>query len=165
MPKYDIMKIQELGKDIKKSQKIHVQSPRFIKTLERALIAILQEADTQSCGELTYHEFYDAFKKLENYNLSENDLRTLLALADENSNGKINWRDFIPCGINAVQVFLERNKRLAKMDSQMKELKPDALKPLYENEISRLTHIMMKRFYEFDTDKETGKHSGLITFK
>jgi Ca2+-binding EF-hand superfamily protein len=102
VPKYDIMKIQDLSKDIKKSQKIHVQSPRFIKTLERALIAILDEADTAKTGELGYNEFYNAFKKLENYNLCENDLRTLLSLADENPNGKITWREFIPFGINAV---------------------------------------------------------------
>jgi hypothetical protein len=102
VPKYDIMKIQDLGKDIKKSQKIHVQSPRFIKTLERALVAILEEADTDKTGELGYHEFYNAFKKLENYNLCEHDLRTLLALADENPNGKITWKEFIPFGINAV---------------------------------------------------------------
>jgi len=29
-------------------------------------------------------------------------LRTLLSLADENPNGKITWREFIPFGINAV---------------------------------------------------------------
>ena len=110
VPKYDIMKIKDLGKDIKKSQKIYVQSPRFIKTLERALVEILQEADINESGELAYQEFYNAFKKLQHYDLSENDLRTLLALADENPNGKITWKDFIPYGINAVQVFLERNK-------------------------------------------------------
>lgn len=64
VPKYDIMKIQDLSKDIKKSQKIYVQSPRFIKTLERALVAILEAADVDKSGELTYQQFYDAFTKL-----------------------------------------------------------------------------------------------------
>lgn len=54
VPKYDIMKIQNLQKDIKKSQKIYVESPRFIKTLERALVAILEEADVEKTGELSY---------------------------------------------------------------------------------------------------------------
>lgn len=70
--------------------------------MERALVKILEEADTAKTGELGYHEFYNAFKKLDNYNLSENDLRSLLALADENPNGKITWKEFIPFGINAV---------------------------------------------------------------
>jgi hypothetical protein len=102
VPKYDIMKIADLSKEVKRSQKIHVESPRFIKTLERALFAVLQEADTESSGELSYDQFYNAFKKLQNYNLEENDLRTLLSLADENANGKISWKEFIPHGISAI---------------------------------------------------------------
>jgi hypothetical protein len=46
VPKYDIMKIQNQESEVKRSQKILVQSPRFIKTLERALIEILKGADT-----------------------------------------------------------------------------------------------------------------------
>lgn len=154
-----------MTKEGKKSQKIHVQSPRFIKTLERALIQILDEADTERTGELGYNEFYNAFKKLENYNLSENDLRTLLAIADENPNGKITWKEFIPFGINAVQVFLERNKQAAKRSQDDKQvLKPDLLKVLYEGEIKKIGIIMQKRFEVYDTDPETKKHSGLITF-
>lgn len=97
--------------------------------------------------------------------MCENDLRTLLALADENPNGKITWRDFIPFGINAVQVFLERNKQQAKLKEEEKvSLKPDLLKCLYDAEIKKVNTIMLKRFEAFDTDKDTGKHSGLITF-
>ena len=96
------MKIQDLAKEVVKSQKINVQSPRFIGTLERALVKLFQEADTESTGELEYRTFYEAFKKLDQYNLSENDVRILLALADENPNGKITWREFIPYGINAI---------------------------------------------------------------
>lgn len=165
VPKYDIMKIKDLSKDIKKSNKIYVQSPRFIKTLERALIDILNEADTEKTGELSYQEFYNAFKKLQHYDLSENDLRTLLALADENPNGKIDWKSFIPHGISAIQSFLERNKIAAKKkDEEKVSLKPDLLKVLYEQEIKAVTAFMMKRFEAFDTDKETKKHTGLISF-
>jgi hypothetical protein len=89
-----------------------------------------------------------------------------LALADENPNGKITWKEFIPFGINAVQVFLERNKQMAKkgQDEKQVPVKPDALKPLYEGEIKKVSEIMQKRFEAYDTDKETKKHSGLITF-
>ncbi len=94
-----------------------MQSPRFITTLERALVKLFKEADTESSGELTYREFYDAFKKLDQYNLSDSDLRILLALADENPHGKITWHDFIPFGINAIQVFLDRNKNRSASDA------------------------------------------------
>ena len=34
-----------------------------------------------------------------------------LNVNNENKNGKISWKEFIPNGISAVQVFLERNKQ------------------------------------------------------
>jgi Ca2+-binding EF-hand superfamily protein len=102
---------------------------------------------------------------LQHYDLNENDLRTLLALADENDNGKITWKDFIPHGINAIQNFLERNKLSSKKKDEDKvSMKPDLLKVLYDSEIKKTSTILLKRFEAFDTDKETKKHSGLISF-
>lgn len=87
-----------------------MESPRFIKTLERALTLLFTEADVASCGQLSYQQFYDAFKLLPTYDLCENDIRVLLALADENNVGNITWADFIPVGIEAIKTFLARNK-------------------------------------------------------
>ena len=91
VPKFDIMKAKDLQKELNKSQKVNVESPRFIKTLERALTKLLSEADTSNNGELTYQQFFDAFGNLPTYDLNQNDIRVLLALADENENGNITW--------------------------------------------------------------------------
>ena len=85
------MKLKDLTKEYGKSQKINVESPRFIKTLERALVKLFSEADHNNNGELTYSQFYNAFTLLPTYDLQENDIRTLMALADENQNGQITW--------------------------------------------------------------------------
>lgn len=137
-----------------------MQSPRFITTLERALVKLFKEADSESTGELTYREFYDAFKKLDQYNLSDSDLRILLALADENPNGKITWNDFIPFGINAIQVFLDRNKNRSTSDAQPDK---EALRVLLDGEIKKLTQCLQKRFEAFDTNADK-KQTGFITF-
>ena len=125
VPKFDILKVKNLEKELAKSQKINVESPRFIKTLERALTKLFTEADTTSDGQLTYVQFYEAFKLLPTYDLCENDIRVLLALADENENGHITWADFIPVGIDAIKTFLARNKMLQKQPHsvQMTELR------------------------------------------
>lgn len=86
VPKFDIMKVKDLSKEMRKSQKINVDSPRFISTLKRALYEMFQYADKDKSGKLSYDEFYDAFKTL-SYGLSENDIWTLIALADENDDG------------------------------------------------------------------------------
>lgn len=51
---------------------------------------MFQNADKDKSGKLTYQEFYDAFKTL-SYGLSENDIKTLIALADENEDELIDW--------------------------------------------------------------------------
>jgi len=50
VPKFDIMKAKDLNKELNKSQKINVESPRFIKTLERALTLLFTEADVADRG-------------------------------------------------------------------------------------------------------------------
>jgi hypothetical protein len=48
------MKIKELSKEMRKSQKINVESPRFISTLQRALYEMFEEVDTERTGKLNY---------------------------------------------------------------------------------------------------------------
>lgn len=164
VPKFDIMKATDLKKELNKSQKINVESPRFIKTLERALTLLFTEADVAKCGDLSYQQFYDAFKNLPTYDLCENDIRVLLALADENRVGNITWADFIPVGIAAIKTFLARNKELAKKADKAKEINKETLKYVFDTEIQSIAGIMKRRFEAFDTDVETKEHTGKITF-
>jgi hypothetical protein len=42
VPKFDIMKVKDLSKEMRKSQKVDVESPRFINTLKRALYEMFE---------------------------------------------------------------------------------------------------------------------------
>lgn len=64
VPKFDIMKVKDLNKEVRKSQKIKVESPRFISTLKRALTEMFEHADVDGSGSLSYQEFADSFKTL-----------------------------------------------------------------------------------------------------
>ena len=72
---------------------------------------MFEEADKDKSGALSYQEFYDAFKTL-SYGLGENDIKTLIALADDNADGMIEWEEFIPIGIDCIKTFFARNKTL-----------------------------------------------------
>ena len=109
-------------------------------------------------------QFYEAFKLLPTYDLQENDIRVLLALADENSVGNITWADFIPVGIEAIKTFLARNKILAKQAATNKEINKDTLKFVFETEIQAINLILQRRFAAYDTDAESKEHTGKITF-
>lgn len=65
------------------------------------------------------------------YDLTPNDIRMLLAIADENPNGMITVKDFIPVGIDAIKTFLARNKLMAKQKISTKEINPDSMKLVF----------------------------------
>lgn len=141
VPKFDIMKVKDFQKEMRKSQKVNVESPRFINTLKRALYEMFELADKDKSGNLSYQEFYDAFKTL-SYGLSENDIKTLVALADENQDGMISWEEFIPIGIESIQTFFARNKTLQRAKAYERELNRDALLLVYQDEINKTNDIL-----------------------
>jgi hypothetical protein len=55
VPKFDITKIKNLEKELKSSQKINVESPRFISTLERALVKLFTEADVPVKSDVVHY--------------------------------------------------------------------------------------------------------------
>lgn len=113
------------------------------------------EADVDGNGSLSYAEFKEAFKGL-TYGLSENDINTLVALADENNDGKIDWHEFIPVGIESIKTFFSRNKALQRAKTVEKEINKEALKKVYWNEIVKADEVLQKKFLRFD-DQKTGK--------
>jgi len=64
--------------------------------------------DKDVSGTLSYTEFRDSFRTL-SYGLNDNDINMLIALADEDENETINWKEFIPIGIDAIKTFYMRN--------------------------------------------------------
>lgn len=154
VPKFDIMKVKDLTKEVRKSQKVNVESPRFVGTLKRALTEMFEHADRDQSGYLSYEEFTDAFRTLA-YGLTDNDIKTLVALADDNDDGKITWEEFIPVAIDCVKTFFARNKVLQKMKEKEKDIRREALQLIYADEIAKTTAVMNKRFKMID-EKNTG---------
>jgi Ca2+-binding EF-hand superfamily protein len=128
-------------------------------TLKRALEEMFTHADRDGSGSLSYQEFADAFKTL-SYGLTENDIKTLIALADENHDGKISWQEFIPVGIDSIKTFFARNKTVLKMKERDRDIKREALKLIYHDEIVKCGAIMLRRFKAIDE-----KNSGVISIK
>jgi len=69
---------------------------------------MFQTIDKNGMGFLTYEEFKDAFRTL-SYGLNDNDVNMLVALADEDKDEMISWKEFIPIGIEAIKTFYARN--------------------------------------------------------
>lgn len=149
VPQFDIMKVKNLNTEKKKSQKINVDSPRFISTLKRSLEEMFRAMDKDGTGKLTYNEFRDSFRTL-SYGLNDNDINMLIALADENDDERIDWKEFIPIGIDAIRTFYMRN--IAKQGAmKMDQQDPDALKVIFWSEIEKCYKLLSYKFKEVDT--------------
>jgi len=155
VPKFDITRVKDFSKEIKQSQKVRVESPRFIRTLRNALNQVFYEADKDHSGYLDYEEFKNSFKNL-SYGLNDNDIYTLIALADENADGKINWEEFIPIGIEVIKTFYARNKTIQKSEEKQIELNKEAMEKLYIDEIKKAWEVLEKKFKKQDI-KNDGK--------
>lgn len=152
VPAFDIQKVKNLDAEKRQSQKINVDSPRFITTLQRALEEMFMMMDKDGTGKLTYSEFRDSFRTL-SYGLNDNDINMLIALADEDQDELISWQEFIPIGIDAIRTFYTRNI-VKKSADKMKHPNPDALKLVYWDEIQKTYQLLSYFFEQVDTIKD-----------
>ena len=59
--------------------------------------------DKNGTDYLSYSEFKDSFKTLTYYGLAENDIKMMVATADEREEDeKINWKNFIPIALDLI---------------------------------------------------------------
>ena len=152
VPAFDIMKVKNLNTQKRESQKINVDSPRFVSTLQRALEEMFQTMDKDGTGKLSYTEFRDSFRTL-SYGLNDNDINMLIALADEDSDEKITWKEFIPIGIDAIKCFYMRNITKKNIE-KVAHPNHDALKLVYWGEIDKTYKLLSYKFNEVDTIKD-----------
>jgi Ca2+-binding EF-hand superfamily protein len=108
--------------------------------------------DKDGSGRLTYSEFRDSFRTL-SYGLNDNDINMLIALADEDHDELITWKEFIPIGIDAIRTFYTRNI-VKKSADKMKHPNPDALKLVYWDEIEKTYQLLSYFFEQVDIVKD-----------
>jgi hypothetical protein len=104
--------------------------------------------DKDNSGQLSYQEFRESFKTL-SYGLNENDINMLIALADENKDEKINWKEFIDIGIEAIKTFYSRNIAKKKAE-KMQNPEPSALKLVLWDEIMHTYKLLTYKFMAAD---------------
>jgi Ca2+-binding EF-hand superfamily protein len=63
---------------------------------------MFMKTDKQGTGCLSYSEFKDSWKTLTYYGLSENDIKMMIATADEDEDEMINWKNFIPIALDLI---------------------------------------------------------------
>jgi hypothetical protein len=80
---------------------------------------------------LSYSKFRAAFESLHYYDIRENDIKIMLATADEREEDEmINWKRFIPIALDLIQTIYRRN-----LSGNNQPVPYDALSIVYKQEI------------------------------
>ena len=71
-------------------------------SIEQALIAQFQMSDTDGNGVLSAREFYKCMTNMD-LGLDRDDVLALLAEADENADGFLDYREFVPLAVDLLE--------------------------------------------------------------
>jgi hypothetical protein len=115
-------------------------------------------ADTDNDDLLTYQEFEDSWKVLR-YGLSDLDVRIMIALADEDDDEMIPWKDFVGIAVDVVRTIYRRN-----LAGRNDPVPSDALKIIYKAEIDKCEQLLTHDMKHKDTGHlAKTKLTGLIS--
>ncbi|CAN0049584.1 unnamed protein product, partial [Ectocarpus sp. 4 AP-2014] len=105
--------------------------------LSELLSALFKEADVEEKGFLTPEQLTSIMQNAE-LGLTGPELHLVIAEADENADGTIDYYEFIPLAYNLVDAFRARRRACEEMDEANLDLDQQAIHALYDAEFDRL---------------------------
>ena len=125
--------------------------------VEQTMIDLFQQADRDGRGWLTYEEFRDLIRSAE-LGVPDDLIAILMQHADEDQDGRIEYREFIPLGVEILQAHEARERARYESVARLDEVDETAMQALYGPEIEDMVAAAQELFVEADKD-QTGSIS------
>ena len=119
--------------------------------LEGLLKDLFKEADTDQSGALSMKEFKEVIR-LANLGLSDREVGRLLAEADVNQDGEIDYEEFVPIAVDLVQGLYARMESAAEDEVAAVQAQQEAELLIRGMDKAELQKIMMDVFNKADAD-------------
>jgi len=120
--------------------------------LEQLLKDLFQQADKDGSGALSIAEFKEVIE-MANINLSQADMKNLLAEADVNNDGEIDYAEFVPIAVELVQGCYQREQQHAvEMKREMDAAEDAKDFILHGMTADELQELMLQTFRRADAD-------------
>lgn len=123
-----------------------------LQSLKTMLVTMFQEADTESNGYLTFDEFQGLMERIE-VGITPQELRFVIAEADENENGFIDYAEFVPLAVDMIQAFRARTRAKRNQDLLESSVEDEVMHLVSNDEIARITRIFFEKVTQIDTRK------------
>jgi len=120
-----------------------------IADLQEILSSLFMEADKSGTGQLKYDEFIAAMESAD-LGITGPELRMVMAEADDNDDGVIDYEEFVPIAIDLIQAFKSRAHARRKQDEQDAKIDEDAIKQLYTDDLKQTEQTIRSMLLEID---------------
>lgn len=124
--------------------------PKMLARLKRELSKLFDKADSNGNGVLDYEEFSSALRALK-MNLSEWDIKIIMAMVDKNCDGEIQRNEFMNGAVDLLLGFLVKAKT-AKSAIENEKEGISGLRELYKEEVANIDKVMQKAFKKCDPE-------------
>ena len=128
---------------------IHKNEDEGLDDLRNLLIRLFKESDLDNSGFLAFDEFENLLAKNE-IGLSGNELRFVIAEADNNGNGVVEFEEFIPLAIDLIQAFRARTSALVWLSEAESCYSEEMKRIINEKDIQAVSEIVTQRLNEMD---------------
>ena len=122
-----------------------------VQVIESALIEQFRLADADGNGVLSTREFYDCMMGT-NLGLDRDDVLALMAEADENEDGRIDYREFVPMAVDLVETMIAAQVAKDEMKERRQLIENQCLDALYGGEIQSILDAVYVAVEEHDAD-------------
>lgn len=126
-----------------------------VEELEIMLRQMFEEADTDGSGSLDLNEFKNLMNMAE-LPLSKKEMRAVMAEADVNNDGEVNYAEFLPLAIEIVQGLYAREDLRASEEAEEEEAREAAQDMLVHGMSREELQQMMKAIFEKADKDESG---------
>jgi len=126
----------------------HVNSSDLAE-LHGLLISLFKEADVDNTKTLAYDEFIACMEKAE-LGISSHELHLVMAEADDNDDGVIDYDEFVPIALDLIQAFKARAHARRKQQEQSEQVDEEALKLLYTDDLDTTVKVLVELLQKID---------------
>lgn len=131
------------------AQIIHEDADDNLDDLRNLLIKLFKESDLDCSGFLAFDEFEDLLAKIE-VGITGQELRYVIAEADDNGNGVVEFEEFVPLAIDLIQAFRAKTSALAWLSEAESFYSEEIERNINEKDVKGIAEIATDFLNETD---------------